>query len=404
MKTEQFVLKVLAQSGKKRSLWLALAGAAAGLFLLSGAMQTTATFRSVMNRQKDLLGGDFLVINKRVSLLNTLSGRPGSFDDAEQKEIGKWPGIGAVGAFSGNRFKVRASFRAGMQASMPGLSTDMFLEAVPDDFIDTDKEGWGWEEGDDEIPLIIPADYLKLYNFGFAQGQGLPLVPESVLQSVSFDLAVYGNGKSASFRGRIAGFTNRIQSVLVPQEFMDYANAQFGEGAGGNPGRLILRADDPSDPALTQRFTAAGYEMAGGDRLRTSRINSLLLLMMGAVLSLALLMIVLALLGIVQFAQILVYRSARDLQVLYLLGCTPAQLAAPLKRRFTAQLVLAAGVALGLTLALHLLLNIGLQQKGFETQALPSWEAFGLLALAVPLLGILLRRAISQAVKEACSG
>jgi hypothetical protein len=144
--------------------------------------------------------------------------------------------------------------------------------------------------------------------------------------------------------------------------------------------------------------------MAGGDRLRTSRINSLLLLMMGAVLSLALLMIVLALLGIVQFAQILVYRSARDLQVLYLLGCTPAQLAAPLKRRFTAQLVLAAGVALGLTLALHLLLNIGLQQKGFETQALPSWEAFGLLALAVPLLGILLRRAISQAVKEACSG
>ena len=404
MKTDQFVLKVLTQAGRRRSLLLSLAGAAAGLFLLAGAMQTAATFRSVMNRQKDLLGGDFLVINKKVSLLNTISGRPGSFDDAEQKEIGKWPGIGAVGAFSGNRFKVRASFRAGVQASMPGLSTDMFLESVPNDFIDTDKEGWGWEEGDEEIPLIIPADYLKLYNFGFAQGQGLPMVPESVLQSVSFDLAVYGNGKSASFRGRIAGFTNRIQSVLVPQEFMDYANAQFGDGTGGNPGRLILRADDPSDPALTRRFAEAGYEMAGGDRLRTSRINSLLLLMMAAVLSLALLMIVLASLGIVQFAQILVYRSARDLQVLYLLGCTPRQLAAPMQRRFTIQLGMAVLVAVVLTLGLHLALHAGLVQRGFESSLMPSWEALGLLLLVVPLLWLLLRRAIAQAVREACAG
>lgn len=404
MKTEAFVLKVLAQAAKKRSLWLSLAGATAGLFLLSGATQTAATFRAVMNRQKDLLGGDFLVINKKVSLLNTISGKAGSFDESEQKEIAGWKGIGAVGAFSGNRFKVRASFKTGMQAAMPGLSTDMFLESVPDDFIDTDKDGWGWEEGDTEVPLIIPADYLKLYNFGFAQGQGLPLVPESVLQSVSFDLAIYGQGKAASFRGRIAGFTNRIQSVLVPQEFMEYANAQYGEGGNGNPGRLILRADDPSDPALTQRFTEAGYEMAGGDRLRTSRINSLLLLMMAAVLALALLMIVLALLGIVQFAQILIYRSARDLQVLFLLGCTPAQLAGPLQRRFALQLGLSVLAAVMLTLALHVLLHYGLQQKGFESPSLPSWEALGLLALVVPLLWLVLRRAIGNAVREACAG
>jgi cell division protein FtsX len=403
MKTEQFVLKVLAHAAKKRSLWLSLAGAAAGLFLLSGAMQTASTFRGVMNRQKDLLGGDFLVINKRVSLLNTLSGRAGSFDEKEQKEIAGWKGIGAVGAFSGNRFKVRASFKTGMQASMPGLSTDMFLEAVPDAFIDTDKDGWGWEEGDTEVPLIIPADYLKLYNFGFAQGQGLPLIPESVLQSVSFDLSIYGKGQMAGFRGRIAGFTNRIQSVLVPQEFMDYANARFGEGEGGDPGRLILRADDPSDPALTQRFAEAGYEMAGGDRLRTSRINSLLMLMMAAVLALAMLMIVLALLGIVQFAQILVYRSARDLQVLYLLGCTPAQLAAPLQKRFTLQLGLAVVVALALTLALHLFLHFGLKERGFESSILPSWEAFALLGIVLPALWWLLRRAIASAVREACA-
>jgi cell division protein FtsX len=143
--------------------------------------------------------------------------------------------------------------------------------------------------------------------------------------------------------------------------------------------------------------------MAGGDRLRTSRINSLLLLMMGAVLSLALLMIVLALLGILQFAQILVYRSARDLQVLYLLGCTPAQLAAPLQKRFTLQLGLAAVVALALTLALHLFLHFGLKERGFESSFLPSWEAFALMGCVLPLLWWLLRRAIASAVREACA-
>ena len=61
-----------------------------------------------------------------------------------------------------------------MQEAGIHLSTDMFFESVPDEFVDIKLDKWHFDESTHTIPIIIPRNYLNLYNFGFAQSRSLP--------------------------------------------------------------------------------------------------------------------------------------------------------------------------------------------------------------------------------------
>ena len=61
-----------------------------------------------------------------------------------------------------------------MQEAGIHLSTEMFFEAVPDKFVDVSLDKWHFDENTHTIPIIIPRNYLNLYNFGFAQSRSLP--------------------------------------------------------------------------------------------------------------------------------------------------------------------------------------------------------------------------------------
>ena len=47
-----------------------------------------------------------------------------------------------------------------------------------------------------DIPIIIPRNYLNLYNYGFAKSQGLPQISEGIFQRVSLGIEVAGNGRT----------------------------------------------------------------------------------------------------------------------------------------------------------------------------------------------------------------
>jgi hypothetical protein len=278
----------------------------------------------------------------------------------------------------------------------------LFFESVPDGFLELEDISWDWQPGDTELPMIIPSDYLKMYNFGFARGQGLPIVPESVLKNIRFDVLITGNGKSAYFKAYIAGFTERVPSVLVPDAFLSWANKEYGNGTKDLPDRLIVAAEDPASPEISRFFSAQTYEIAGGDKLKTSRLNTLLLVVLSIVLSLGVLVVLLSLLGLIQFSQILAYRAARDIRVLFLIGYTPRMIAAPIAGSFTRLL---AGVTiisiLGMAAA-QVWMGLFLAEKGFETSLWPSWEAIMLVLLVSAILWWYTLWAVKRSIREIC--
>ena len=81
------------------------------------------------------------------------------------------------------------------------------------------------------MPIIIPRNYLGLYNSAFAQSQGLPLLSEATMSSLPLQLDLSGAGEEVQLRGRIVGFSNRLNTLLVPLPFLEAMNERLAPGA-----------------------------------------------------------------------------------------------------------------------------------------------------------------------------
>jgi len=333
--------KILWQQNSKWQIIAASVGAFIGLLLLLLAVQLQ---RDIQNLISGSQGGDeqYVLINKKVSLLNTL-GLKASFSKKEMEAINEESYILSVGQFTANRFKVSASSRS------LGFYTELFFEAVPDEFLDIDDD-FDWEEGQEELPIIMSRDYLALYNFGFAPSQGLPQFTPSTIQRVTLDITLQGNNKREVFQGRLAGFSDRINSILVPQSFMDWANAKFGSGKAKDISRLILATDNPYSQDLQNYLEDNGYEVSSG-KLIGGQLAALLKSVIAVIGFIGFVIVLLSLLVFLLNFQLIISQANRDIQLLLQLGYPPKQISGLLIKRV---LMLFGGILLVSIIALFI--------------------------------------------------
>lgn len=270
-----------------------------------------------------LLGERNIVISKPVGLSSTLAGEAPSFSEKEIARLRRQPWAEAVQPFQSADFAVHAGLNMGGR----GMSTALFFESVPDDVLDIAPEGWGFDPSAPSVPIILSKDYLTLYNFGFAASGRMPVLTEGMIGSVPLEITLSGNGRSATLPGRIAGFSSSLNTVAVPQAFMDWAHAQFGSGEQREPSRLVVTLAKEGDPGVAQFMERYGYEVAGGDKDlgRTSFFVRLLVSVVGGV---GLIITLLALGILVLSIYLLVQKNRRSISGLLLLGYTARQVAA----------------------------------------------------------------------------
>ncbi|MDR2087376.1 MAG: ABC transporter permease [Dysgonamonadaceae bacterium] len=221
-----------------------------------------------------------MVINKKVSALATLGMGNTFFTSQEIKEIEQQPFIRSLAGFTPSRFQLRAYF--GANSYTPGLASDLFFESVPDEWLDKSNSKWEWNENSRLIPVIIPQDYLNLYNFGFAGSQGLPQISEGIIQQLVFRIVVSGNGLQEIFDGQIVDFSSDLNTILVPESFMQWANNRFAPPEDTIPvSRLILEVKNPADPLIPAFFSSKpDYEVNNnkGEQGKLSYFLSLLII------------------------------------------------------------------------------------------------------------------------------
>jgi hypothetical protein len=297
-------------------------GALVGFLLLLGALQLYFDIHAVLTGSSDMNQAQYLVINKEVNLLNTLFGGQKGFSENEIAQLKKIKGVQQAAALTSSRFKVSVSMGEGGMKGMPGMSTDFFFEAVPDNFVDVDADKWQWKEGDPVVPIILPRDYIKLYNFGFAPSQGLPQVTEGLVSLARFNINITGkDGQTITYVGKLAGFSERINTILAPQNFIDFANQKFAGVTPGitTPNRVIIQCEGPATTELVEYFTQNGYETSA-ESLRNSKLNSFLRIVMSVVILIGSVIILLSLLVFLLYSQLLVSKSSYELQTLIRIG------------------------------------------------------------------------------------
>lgn len=219
-----------------------------GVIVLSG-IQAAVDFDSFSGDGDQLLSGGYVVVSKPVTSVTTIGNLLGmrpSFSEDEIEELENLSAVSSVGAFVSSEFKVKAALSIGQV----NIRTDIFLEAVPDEFIKNDfnevggvQRKWSASPHSDTIPIIIPRNYYNLYNFGFATSHGLPQISDDMLGVFPIKLYIRGKGGVVEYDAVVCGLTNKLNTILVPMDFMQQANALFAPDVTPSPSRLILATD-----------------------------------------------------------------------------------------------------------------------------------------------------------------
>ena len=323
------VRKLLFSHQKYSFLIAGIIGSMSGVVLLLSAVQLYIDFDKVINGNSDINAAQYFTINKQVSVVNTLFGGQKGFDADEIAELKKIEGVEDVAPLTASHFKVSATVEGGEDTGIPGLGgySEIFFEAVPDDFIDVSKDEWKWNLADSLIPVIAPKDYLNLYNFGFAPTQNMPPITEDMVGMIPLRITLSTTKGRVSFRGKVVGLSERLNTILAPQAFIDYANKEF---AGIEPNtqesnRVIIRSEGPATPELISYFEDNGYETSK-ESLRTSLLNSVLNVIMTVCVFIGSIIIFLALMVFILYSQLVISKSSYEIQTLVFVGYSPRKL------------------------------------------------------------------------------
>lgn len=378
--------KLLLSKQKPMQLMVVLIGSFIGFTLILTTIQMSIDIKQLFSNNSDLIGSQVLVINKPVSLANTLLGAKNTFEEKELIELEKIKGIEKVGIFNSNLYRAKTAFSFMDNA----MYTDIFFESIPDEFIDFNDNKWNWREGK-EVPIILPTDYLNLYNFGFAPSQNLPQISQNTAQLAGLKIKIEGRGQIKEYDAKIWGFTNRINSILVPEKFLEYTNNQFGEKQSNGSSRVALLCKDPSNPTIYKYLKEKGYE-TNQENLKNSKLNSLLQTITGIVLGIGILIIILSLLGFIQYSQLLISDSSEEIKTLLLIGYPPKII---IKNYFLYYLIILTSVIVLSFLSLAFIqhfVNQYMSHKGFELNSSIHFEVivYGiLLSIILSLINLM---------------
>lgn len=268
---------------------------------------------------------NYLIINKSIGTASTLSGRSNAFSNSDIDELKAQKFVSGVGAFTSASYKVDAQM--GVQG-MNILNSEIFIESVPDRFVDVPLDKWKYNEGSEIVPIILPRSYITMYNFGFAQSHSLPKISEGIVGMIDFSLLVHGNEKEEHFKGRVIGFSSRLNSILVPQAFMDWSNRQFSTDNVDCHTRLIVEVDNPTDSKVTSFMESHGYDTADNN-MDAEKITYFLKLLVTIVMIVGLIISVLSFYILMLSIYLLVEKNSTKLENLLLIGYSPSQVALP---------------------------------------------------------------------------
>jgi hypothetical protein len=341
----QHIAPFLQTRSNKASRWLSYIGLGIGIVLLLSALQMYININQLLqDKGPKKTGHDFLSVTKKVT--NENMDADNSFTPADVAELNKQPFLEGATPLISNQFKVIAS-----AGDLIPFSTNLFVEAVDNSYIDTVPPGFSWQPGQQELPIILSADFLEMYNV-FAPSWDLPQLSDKTISSLVLSFRCYGSKGEATYKARVVALSYRINSILVPKGFVEWANQNLEGKAQQNVSRVYIKAKDANNPTLLAHFEKMGYHV-NKDKTRFGRVKQVLQAIVSGMAGFGVLVILLAMVLFSFYLQLMIARSKENLQLLLTLGYAPSWLGKTVARRWVPIYVLVVLAALALTALLQ---------------------------------------------------
>lgn len=388
---ENLLKKLIKTSAGKWRTLMATIGLTVAMLLILAAMQLQVNFNDLLygKSNQDSIA-NFLVVNKKITEA-TLG--QSQLSTQEIEDLKQQPFIQAVGKITPSQFKITAS-----GGNILPFSSELFFESVPDEFLDIKNPQWQWKDDAQFIPVVIPNMFLDLYNFGFASSQQTPQLTQERIQQIPLQITIYGTSGLVHYPAKVVGFSDRISSILVPQQFMDWANQQYGNQQKVTYSRVVILTKDPGNPALTQYLATHGLK-TDAERTRFSKYREIVHLVVNISWITGVMMLMFALLIFVLFIELTILSSKDEMHLLITLGASPKQLRYFLLQSFFPLNIFIAGIVLMLVAVMQYCLHKFLQTQNMHIQPWISMYTIGAVTLILLVLFVVNKRTIQKVVR-----
>ena len=279
----------------------------------------------IFTANDSFLKADYLVVSKKIGMANALGQQHLGFSKDEIADLQAQPFVKGVGQFTSTAYKAEATMGV---SGMKILNSELFFESVPDPFVDVSLDNWRYTPGDTLVPVILPRSYIAMYNFGFAQNHSLPKINEGLVGMIDLHIQVQGKGGQGYFKGKVIGFSSKLNTILVPQSFMTWSNSHFSPDSEMPPSRLILDVTNPADQRIGTYLEDHNYELEDNN-LDAEKTTYFLKLMVTLVMGVGVVISALSFYVLLLSIYLLVQKNTTKLQNLLLIGYSPSRVALP---------------------------------------------------------------------------
>ncbi len=323
------LIRPLLLTGTNRwSRWFSYIGLGMGVLLLLCSLQMFINIQRLTKQANIRKNGfDYIAATKNVEGESSQSEK-NMFTQQDIDELKSKPFIQDVAPVMANQFRVQLS-----AGDLLPFQTEFFIESLENDFLDTLPPSFSWHEGQDILPIIFSSDFFEMYNVVFAPGQSLPQFSRKNASDVRFLVTCFGNGKQQAFVAKIVAFSDRVNSVLVPTEFLQWANQQFGSQKPMAVARIFIKTKDANNPDLINFLDSKNYSV-NKERNILGRNKMLIQNILSGLGIFGLMVVLLALMLFSFYLQLIIARSRENLKLLLTIGYSPSWLSKNVSGRF----------------------------------------------------------------------
>ncbi len=274
---------------------------------------------------------NYLVITKPISMLREIISSKSGFSSKELSKFEQIDGVESIGEFKVGEFQATATF--GFSGTENSIFTNLFFESIDESYMDVVPNEWNFDPIKGIVPIIIPQNYVNLYNFGFAQSVGLPKLSKEIIGNITLRITIYGeDGRSVALKGRVVDFSTRLNTILVPKEFIEWGNRNYAEFSETNlPQRIIIKFDSAKSTNLTNFIKERGYEIESNS-LDFERISRVVAFLLSATLIIGMIITLLSLYLIIMTLYLMIERNRTKINNLSIIGYTTSMIIAPFNR------------------------------------------------------------------------
>lgn len=305
---------------EKRQLVIALIGALLGITFLISSVHYLDKINEY-GEDSEILGKNTLILQKKVTSASTMGLTKTDFTEKEISKMKLEPFVEDVKPVISNNFRVWFETN---DPYVPTFKSDVFIQAVSKEFLDVKSDKWHWKKGEQFVPMIMPRDFLVMLNT-FMNASGIPQVSDELAMKLKFRLRISDGQKEEWVDTKIIGFTNEIASILVPENFMEYATKKFAQGDPGKITQIMVAGKEGEFGKLETYMNDRGLE-SKNSQVIVSRLKSIVGTLFAVILVISIVAVFASGLVLIQYMQLVLSHNKYEVRTLLRLGMHPADI------------------------------------------------------------------------------